>query len=170
MSSKKASLIFLSILLVFSVAFAGCSSPSTNKAATQKATTSKSTTYNPEKEKLDRYSAWFDSLGTNVKLATMGVSIPDGYTGWVVGEVTNVYFSEDSNGQPTFIDFGAKGYESTRFFTAIVWGEDLGNFDGYNLNSLVGKTVAVKGSVYTYKHVYKQVQISSPSQINVCPV
>ena len=162
--------ILLAILLMLSLMCAGCSSAPKKQANLENATYSKTTTYNPEKERLDRYSAWLESLGNDFKLSTQGLSIPDGYTGWVVGRVSNVYFAEDSNGQPTFIDFSPKGYESTPFFTAIVWAEDLDNFNGYNFDSLVGKDVAVRGSVYTYKVSHKQVKLTSPSQISVSPV
>jgi len=83
----------------------------------------------------------------------------------VYGQVVNVYTAKNSKGSPTFIDFGFRN-SKTPFFTAIIWEENRGNFPD-NLNSLVGKEVAVHGTVYLYMNWYKQMEITDESQISV---
>jgi hypothetical protein len=44
-----------------------------------------------------------------------------GTHGCVTGRVSNVYWAQQSNGQPTFLDFG-------RSFVVVIWGEDRDRF------------------------------------------
>ena len=168
MTSSKRFLAFLiSLMLVLLVSLTGCSSSSHANDARSNSATNKQQTYSPP-SKTDQKIAWIDSLGNNAYNVMMHASYGEGSTCWVYGYAYNVHYAPESNGQPTFIDMSEKGYES-RQLTAIVWGENLGNFN-MDLSSLQGKYIAVYGTVYRYKGYFMQMELTDESQIRVCPV
>ncbi|PLX70324.1 MAG: hypothetical protein C0602_05805 [Denitrovibrio sp.] len=61
--------------------------------------------------------------------------------------VASVYFSK-AKGRPVFLNFG--NTYPNQLFSVVIWGRDAYKFT-YNLNSLTGKTVCVRGSVKSYK-------------------
>ncbi|MGH8428480.1 MAG: hypothetical protein ACRES7_10965 [Gammaproteobacteria bacterium] len=81
----------------------------------------------------------------------------------VCGIAANVYFAENSYGQPTFIDFGAP--HPNEDFTVVIFGDDRANFKP-SPESWMGHKICVSGRIKSY-HGSPEIIASGPGQIQL---
>lgn len=81
----------------------------------------------------------------------------------IFGTVAATNYSPKSDGQPTFIDIG-EAYPSPNRVTAVIWGEDRGNFPSAPEDMYAGRYIKVEGELYQYDGSYN-IRVFSPDQI-----
>jgi hypothetical protein len=86
-----------------------------------------------------------------------------GETKTVCGPVRSAFYSETSEGQPTFINIG-KDYPDLRRFSVIIWGEDRVNFSAAPEKAYLDLTICVTGEIQEYDGI-AEIFVESPSQI-----
>jgi hypothetical protein len=87
------------------------------------------------------------------------------YVGRVVaikGRVVDAFYSADSKGRPTFLNF-RRPYKGA--FTAVIWGESRGLFGGFPEDLFLGRNVCVTGKVTWYQG--PQMVLRRQSQITI---
>ena len=80
-----------------------------------------------------------------------------GERGCVEGTVTNTFFAQNSNGQPTFLDFGTA-------FTVVIWGDDRPRFNPPP-ESLRNRRLRVTGVIGSFRGK-AQIVVDDPPQIS----
>ena len=81
-----------------------------------------------------------------------------GETACVEGLVTNALWAAQSNGRPTFLDFGTS-------FTVVIWQEDRAKFNPPP-ETLRGHRLRVQGRIETFRNK-PQIIVRNPSQLTV---
>ncbi|MFP3975141.1 MAG: thermonuclease family protein [Dehalococcoidia bacterium] len=79
----------------------------------------------------------------------------------VEGTIVLTHYAEDSNGQPTFLNFHDP-YED--YFTCVIWGEDRPDFPPHPEEYYLDKRVRVRGLIETYEGSPEMI-LHEPSQI-----
>jgi len=83
----------------------------------------------------------------------------------IYGTVAGARFVSGSNGQPTFINIGVDHPNQNRV-TAVIWGENRGNFSQAPEIMYRGRTITVTGEVYIFDGA-ANIEVTSPAQIQV---
>jgi hypothetical protein len=105
------------------------------------------------------------SLGTLSCAGAVSWNTARKHVGRVVtvrGPVVDTYFASSSNGQPTFLNLGAR-YPDTRRFTVVIWSEHRARFGRPEVR-YYRRTVCVRGLVEMYNGA-PEIQLASPSRI-----
>ena len=100
-----------------------------------------------------------DALDTD-KLLDIGYNQPDKIV-TVEGDIVRTYYAIGSKGQPTFLNFHDP-YEG--YFTAVIWGDDRGEFPANPESHYLYKKVRIKGKVEIYQGD-PEIILHQPSQI-----
>lgn len=79
----------------------------------------------------------------------------------VCGTAVNVYFARNSNGQPTFIDFGAPHPDED--FTVVIFGDDRPAFNPPP-EAWMGRKICVTGRIKSY-HGNPEIVAYGPDQL-----
>jgi hypothetical protein len=102
-----------------------------------------------------------DALDT-AKLLDIGYNQPDKIV-TVEGDIVRTHYAIGSKGQPTFLDFHDP-YEG--YFTAVIWGDDRGEFPANPESHYLYKKVRIKGKIEIYEGD-PEIILRQPSQILV---
>jgi hypothetical protein len=100
-----------------------------------------------------------DALDTD-KLLDIGYNQPDKIV-TVEGDIVRTYYAIGSKGQPTFLNFHDP-YEG--YFTAVIWGDDRGEFPANPESHYLYKKVRIKGKIEIYQDD-PEIILRQPSQI-----
>lgn len=82
----------------------------------------------------------------------------------VYGTIASTYYSYESCGSSTFLNFDRPYPEQT--FTIVIWGPDRSKFQESPEIMFEGKTVYVTGEISSYKGK-PQIIVTDPSQIEI---
>ena len=81
----------------------------------------------------------------------------------VMGEIADIYTSDESNGRPIFIDIG-NAYPDTNRVTAVIWEENRNALQSTVDALNIGDTVFIYGYLDVYDGIIK-IEVTEPSQI-----
>lgn len=152
----KKKLLSIFMVLLLSLSFVACgesqeSDEAVQADATVAAETTAAPTEAPTQEKYPDAISWknaLDHVGEEVTIK---------------GKVVNVFQSTSSSGSPTFINIG-RDYPNENRVTALIWEENLSNFDDPNM--YLDEVVYVTGIVSVYDGS-AQIELTDQSQIEV---
>lgn len=152
----KKKLLSVFMVLFLSLSFVACGeSQKSDEAAQANATVAEETTAaQTEASTQEKYP---DAISWKKALDHVGEEVT------IKGKVVNVFQSTSSNGSPTFINIG-KDYPDERRVTALIWEDNLSNFD--DLNMYLGEVVYVTGIVNVYEGS-AQIELTDQSQMEV---
>lgn len=87
-----------------------------------------------------------------------------GEAAFVCGEVASTNYAAGSDGRPTFLNLG-RPYPN-HVFTAVIWGEDRGDFEEAPDAAFADKHICVSGEIDTYQGK-AQIVVERRDQIEV---
>lgn len=82
----------------------------------------------------------------------------------VKGRVVSSFYSQSSNGNPTFINLNKK--YPNEVFTIVIWGADRNKFNYSPEDYLKGKEIIVKGYIEEFRGT-PQIEVNDPSQLQI---